>query len=58
MLCGIKPVIHKHIYSYYFPNHSISNRSVLAKAGTGFAVSARFPQQPRFPFSLFPARLD
>lgn len=58
MLRGIKQIIHKHIYSYYFPIHSTSNRFLLAKTGTGFAVSARFPQQQRFPFSLSPARSD
>jgi len=58
MLCGTKPVIHKHIYSYYFPIHSISNQFLLAKRGTGFSVTARFTQQQRSPFSSSPIGLD
>lgn len=57
MLCGIKPVIRKHIYNYYFPIHSISNPFLLARRGLEFSVAGRFVQQ-RSPFSSSLIGLD
>lgn len=42
MICGIKPVIHKHIYSYHFLIHSVSNQFLLAKSGTAFLLLLGF----------------
>lgn len=42
MICGIKPVIHTHIYSYYFLIHSISNQFLLAKSDIGFLLLLGF----------------